>query len=52
MISATEKNEAEKESSGYEARGHGVAILKRVVRKPHWVIVKQRPASGKMYRKV
>lgn len=52
VISATEKNEAEKETSGYEARRCGVAILKRVVRKPHWVTVKQIPANGKMYRKV
>lgn len=52
VISATEKNEAEKETRGYEARGRGVAILKRVVRKPHWVTVKQIPANGKMHRKV
>lgn len=32
VISATEKNEAEK-GSGCKARGNGVAVLKRVVRK-------------------
>ena len=34
VVSATENNESEKGTDGYEAKECGAAVLRRVVRKP------------------